>query len=122
MFMRKRILLAEDEPVSRKSVSAFLRDDGFEVDEAKDGAEALTHLDTSSFDLVLSDVHMPQVNGILVILHLRSLSPATPFMFITAYPYHPDLLSIFPKAQVMGKPVLLDDLQTRIHAVLDGGL
>jgi two-component system response regulator AtoC len=66
----KRILIAEDEVLSRRWITAWLRDMGYEVDEAKDGAEALDLIDRSRFDLVLSDIRMPRVDGVAVLTHL----------------------------------------------------
>jgi CheY-like chemotaxis protein len=76
--MPKRILIAEDDPLSRKSFGTRLRDIGYEVDLASDGAAALELPDNSPFNLVLSDIRMPRVDGITVISHLRSLSPSAP--------------------------------------------
>lgn len=116
--MRERILLVEDEPLSRKSTGLFLRDIGYHVQEANDGAEALSFLETVRFDLVLSDIRMPRVNGVAVIARLRSISPDTPFIVVTASVQDVDGLSTMPRSTFMIKPILFDDLETKIQLLL----
>jgi CheY-like chemotaxis protein len=116
--MPKRILIVEDEPVTRKNISRFLRELGYYVDEAKDGAEALDLLNTSRFDLLLSDVRMPRVDGMIVSSYLRCTSPNTPVIIITGYP--DEMVGAFqaPRVVRMSKPVLLDDLESKIRQLL----
>jgi len=116
--MKQRILFAEDEPISRKLISMFLRREGYEVDEAKDGAEALDLLNKFEFDLVISDIRMPRVDGFAVITRLRSISPDTPFIILTSYPNDALDLSNTPKSSVIGKPVLFDNLQSNVQRLL----
>jgi len=61
---RLRVLLAEDNLVNQKVVTAVLRKRGYVVDVASNGKEALANLETSSYDLVLMDVQMPELDGI----------------------------------------------------------
>ena len=112
--MAKRILLAEDETISRKWLSDWLRRTGYDVSEAKDGAEALDLLDSHSFDLVLSDIRMPRVSGIAVLTHLRSISPSVPFIILSA---DSDDAQGMPGGIIMKKPVLLDDLEINIRSL-----
>ena len=79
VHMPKRILIVEDDPISRKYVGVFLRQEGYEVNEAKDGAEALDLLDSFQFDLVLSDIRMPRVDG-LRSSRTYARSPQTPLL------------------------------------------
>ena len=116
--MKQRILFAEDEPISRTLISRFLRGEGYEVDEAKDGAEALDFLNSFQFDLVISDIRMPRVDGIELITRLRSISPDTPFIILTSNPNDALDLSKMPKSSVIGKPVLFDILKADILRLL----
>ena len=117
--MPKRILIAEDDPLSRKSLGAWLRDIGYDVDLASDGAAALDLLDNAPFDLVVSDIRMPRVDGITVISHLRSLCPSTPFIILSAYPEEAESLGRMPKSVLMSKPVVLEQLEWNIRQFLD---
>ena len=116
--MKQRILFADDEPISRKLISRFLRGEGYEVDEAEDGAEALGLLNSFQFDLVISDIRMPRVDGIAVITRLRSIYPETPFIVLTSYPNDALDLSKLPKSLVLGKPVLFENLKSNILRLL----
>ena len=80
-----RILAVDDSASMRDMVSIALTGAGFEVTAAADGAAALRLAKQSSFDLVLSDVNMPDMNGIALIRALRA-EPAyrfTPILMLT---------------------------------------
>ena len=117
--MPKRILIAEDDPLSRKYLGAWLADIGYEVKLASDGGEALDLLDNSSFDLVLSDIRMPRVDGNVVVSHLRSISPSTPFIILSAYPDDAGDVCRMPKAILMTKPFLIEELESKIRFFLE---
>jgi DNA-binding response OmpR family regulator len=117
--MQKRILIAEDEPLGRRQLGAWLDRIGYEVALAKDGIEALDLLDTSEFDLVISDLRMPRADGVAVVSHLRSVSPETPFIVLTAYPDEASTISRMPRAFYMKKPVLLEELESKIRFLLE---
>ncbi|MFN7252695.1 MAG: response regulator [Anaerobacillus sp.] len=69
----KRILLAEDEEILRMLIVDTLEDDGYEIDEASDGLEALQYISDNDYDLVLIDYMMPGLTGLEVIEKVRSL-------------------------------------------------
>lgn len=62
--MKPKILAVDDAVTMRKMVAFTLRGAGFEVVEAGDGAEALTKVKAQSFDLIITDLNMPNMNGI----------------------------------------------------------
>jgi len=69
--MNKTILLVDDSYSIRESVSFLLTDYGFGVIKATDGQNALTFLDGRKIDLILTDLHMPIMNGIELISNVR---------------------------------------------------
>lgn len=69
---RKRILVAEDSITSRMLLKNILESAGHDVKTAVDGVEALTELRTADFDLVVSDVEMPRMNGFDLVTQIRS--------------------------------------------------
>lgn len=83
--MAEKILLVEDDSITRKSISDTLTGEGYEVTEAKDGAEALKLLTRSRFDLVLSDLVLPKVHGLKLVELLRSQFPGTPTVVMSGY-------------------------------------
>ncbi len=66
-----RILLVDDHAINRKVVQLFLRPFGFAITEAHDGAQALRRLAEQAFDLVLMDVHMPNMGGCEAVKRIR---------------------------------------------------
>ncbi len=70
-----RILVIDDDPAMRRMVSRILADAGYEVIEAKDGREALKQM--AAFDpvVIVTDIVMPEMEGIEFILHVRKLQP-----------------------------------------------
>jgi two-component system chemotaxis response regulator CheY len=80
-----RILAVDDSPSMREMVKIALSDAGFEVTQAEDGQQALDLARQSIFDLVLSDVNMPQMDGIELIRALRAESGYrhTPILMLT---------------------------------------
>lgn len=78
-----KILIVDDAENVRYSLRTSLEDAGYAVDEAVDGEEALTRLQSSAFDLVIADVWMPRLNGIDLLQRMRAISPNTPVFVIT---------------------------------------
>ncbi len=71
----KRILVVDDEYQVRKMLRQTLERSGFEVVEASDGKEALKHYHADTIDLVITDIIMPDKEGIETIIDLRKINP-----------------------------------------------
>lgn len=83
--MRKRVLAVDDSKTMRDMISFTLQQEGFEVIEAEDGIAAMELTADSGFDLVISDINMPRMDGISLISKLRE-SPqfqATPMLILS---------------------------------------
>jgi two-component system chemotaxis response regulator CheY len=83
--MSKRIMSVDDSPSMRQMVSFTLTNEGYEVVEAEDGRDALAKLAKGQVSLVVTDLHMPNMNGIELIRALRA-DPAhrfTPIVMLT---------------------------------------
>lgn len=80
-----RVLVADDERNIRKNLAMVLESQGYRVDEAKDGDEALDLCKQSHPDIAFVDLHMPKMQGLDVLAHIRALSPKTAVVIITAY-------------------------------------
>lgn len=81
----KRILAVDDSASMRQMVCFTLKKAGFDVTEAKDGVDALQIAKSASFDVVISDVNMPNMDGITLIKNLRGLPnyKFTPMLMLT---------------------------------------
>jgi len=82
---KKRILVADDHYLLRRSIVRALSEAGHEVEEAEDGVQALAAAQAGSFNLVLTDINMPNMDGIELIKKLRGLAPYkfTPILTLT---------------------------------------
>ena len=80
-----RVLAVDDSASMRQMVSFTLKGAGFDVTEACDGQEALDHAKKNSFDLVITDVNMPRMDGLTLIKELRALPQCrfTPLLLLT---------------------------------------
>jgi len=115
--MPKRILVIDSDPFVRRSVSLFLRAEGYEVNEAKDG-EAVALLDKFRFDLVLSDVRSPRLKEMAVLSHLRSISPDIPIIIMTGNPYGNRSAVQARGVVCISKPISFEDLRSQIRELI----
>ena len=83
--MGKKILIVDDSESIREVVSFTLENAGHEVVKAVDGQDALTYLDGQKYDLIITDLHMPNVNGIELIKKVRVIEQYkfVPILFLT---------------------------------------
>ncbi len=79
------ILLVEDEALARHAFAQILRNQGHVVMEAADGLEALALLDKRHFDLVITDILMPNLNGFALVARIRVKWPNMPIVLMSGY-------------------------------------
>jgi signal transduction histidine kinase len=82
---RAKILVVDDEANVLLTVVAILRQEGYDVDSAAGGAEALQAIRGRHYDLVLTDLKMPGIDGLRVLEEVRKISPATVTVMMTGY-------------------------------------
>jgi CheY-like chemotaxis protein len=112
-----RILVVEDEPANLKVLTFFLRDQGYEVEGARDGVEAL-QVDKSRFDLVLSDIRMPRMDGVTLVANLLSRVPVTPVFLMTADSFYTNNAVAQSGVPCISKPFSLVQLLLQMQNVL----
>lgn len=78
-----RILVVEDEVVNQKMIAAILKTEGYEVEIAPDGIIALMKIGVEPFDVILSDIAMPNLDGYQMLEHMNKHSYNTPVVFLT---------------------------------------
>lgn len=83
--LRKRIVVAEDSVSIREAVVFGLEEAGYEVEKAENGLDALDKFDGKKIDLLLTDYHMPKMNGLELIKQVRNLDHYrhTPILVLT---------------------------------------
>ena len=86
MNLETHILIADDDSLVRGSLAAVLESEGFIVDEAENGIEAVTHAVQNSSDLILLDLNMPKMDGWTAFAKLDRVRPLVPVIVITARP------------------------------------
>ena len=116
----RRVLLVDDDENVRRGLSRVLKRGGFDVDTAEDGGEALRILQTCAFDVVVSDVNMPVLDGEGLIELMQDLELDVPLILITGDPdsVDPLILALQMQVQLLAKPVAPDQLNNAVRAVL----
>lgn len=113
-----RILLAEDDDAMRSYIARALENAGYEVVSVDRGTEAVPLLESESFDLLLSDIVMPEMDGIELAQRCAEVSPRTKVMFITGFAAVTLKASREqPQAKVLSKPFHLRDLVLEVERV-----
>ena len=113
-----KILVVDDEPANLRLLGYILSLKGYQTAEAKDGLEALELLGQFRFDLVISDVRMPRMDGVALARHIVSSQPITPIFLITAYQFdsREDISAL--NVPCLGKPYSFDELLSQIQKLL----
>jgi DNA-binding response OmpR family regulator len=81
--MALQLLYADDEPALRELVQNHLSLEGYDVETAVDGAEAVKMLNKKAYDLVLLDVHMPKLDGVEVLKYMKSKGMKSRLIMLT---------------------------------------
>ncbi len=115
-----KLLLAEDTRDLNRAVTAILKHEGFEVDSAYDGEEALSFLTAGSYDGIILDIMMPKVSGIEVLTTLRKMNDSTPVLLLTAKAEVDDRVSGLDAGadDYLTKPFAMKELLARIRSML----
>lgn len=81
----RRLLIVEDEPLLRVSISDALRKEGWYVDVAEDGVAGLASVEHGLYDVVLTDLVMPRMGGLELLRRIKAIQPDTTVVIITAH-------------------------------------
>jgi CheY-like chemotaxis protein/HPt (histidine-containing phosphotransfer) domain-containing protein len=117
------ILLAEDDRINRKVISAMLKEKGHTVEAAGNGLEAASLFERNTFDLVLMDIQMPEMNGIEATGRIRKLEGSgrhIPIIAITAYALQGDREKFLSLGmdEYVPKPIRMEELFRMIESVV----
>ena len=111
-----RILLAEDEQVMREYLARALERSGYEVVAVDSGTAAAPLLEAERFDLSLTDIIMPEMDGIQLAQYCNMVSPTTNVIFITGFSgVALRAGASIPNAKILAKPFHLKDLVLEVE-------
>ena len=112
-----KILVVDDERAIRSLLTAALSREGWGVETATDGAEGIVKFDSGCFDLVITDIHMPAVDGRGLVHHIRkSKRPQTPTLGMTGSPKD---TAEFDFDTVLPKPLRLKTLTSEVRRLTE---
>ncbi len=115
------ILIVDDDSLSRNLISDAIKAEGFELlTEAENGLKALDYVQTTNFDLVISDLNMPGMNGIELLHKIKDINPATAVIIMTGYPSIDVSVSAMQYGAVdfLTKPFKIDNLIFKVKLYL----
>src|ERR1041384_4207720 len=84
-FQDIRILVVDDEPMMSDSLRQHLADEGYAVDTAASGSEAIDLFDSGAHHLVICDLQLPDMDGLTLLRHMKDAKPATEVIVVTGY-------------------------------------
>lgn len=115
----KRILVVDDEENARVALSKILTHDGYDVSSAKNGVEALNYLRSNEVELIITDLNMPEMNGLTFLRELNRCHPTSNVIMITAYGEVESYLEAMTLGafEYINKPVKYDDLKKIITKI-----
>ena len=117
--MGEKILLVEDHAPSRANLSAYLKQQGYEVAEASDGLEALRLLNRQLIDLLISDWVLPNVHGMNLVTLAHSARPTLPIIVMSGYlSKEVGTVMLEDWAEFVSKPLNLEALANMIKDLL----
>ena len=119
--MAAKIIIADDEKAIRDSLKIILEDEGYEVDTAADGSEALGKIKEENFDIAITDIKMPNMDGISLLEKSAQISPNTFFIVMTAYASVQTAIDALRQGafDYLIKPVEFDDLILRVKRLIN---
>ncbi len=118
---RPRMLVVDDEKMTRMNLEHVLRKEGYEVLTAKNGAEGLELLFRHKFDVILTDLKMDKVDGLTLLTQSKKEQPDTEVIIITGYATVPTAVEAIKKGsyQFLAKPLKLDDIRNTVKKALE---
>ena len=117
----KRILVVDDEENARIALSKILAREGYDVASAGNGYEALNYLRGREVELIITDINMPEMNGMAFLRELNRSHPASNVIMITAYGEVESYIEAMNLGafEYINKPVKLDELNKVINKIFN---
>jgi DNA-binding NtrC family response regulator len=118
---KQKVMIVEDDSSLRDTLAQFLARVGYEVSTAHDGREALARVDEVLPDVILTDISMPEVDGLALLEEIKARYPDTITIMMTAFSSIDSAVEAVRRGaeDYVSKPLQLGDLQVRIERALD---
>jgi two-component system, NtrC family, response regulator PilR len=119
--MSTKILVVDDELSMREFLAILLEGEGYQVDQAEGAEDALQLMAQGKYDLVVSDVSMPGLDGIQLLTRIKSLSPETAVLMITAYSTAEQAVEAMKLGayDYIGKPFKVEEVKVLVGKALE---
>ncbi len=116
-----QILLIDDEAIALSNMSHVLEREGYQVTACKDGESGIAAMQKTEFDLVLTDLRMPGIDGMDVLRHMRETTPDVPVIMITGHATLDSAVDAMKAGayHYIAKPFRLDEAREVVRAALD---
>ena len=115
-----KILVVDDEEGARDLFNTILTDEGYDVSLANGGEEALGLFKSYPFNLVITDIKMPVMDGLQLLQEIRKMGSKTDVIIVTAYGEVESYLKAMSlgAAEYINKPIRIKELKQIVHKVL----
>jgi ATP-dependent Lon protease len=121
MIRKPQILVVDDEEIVRRNMTHVLTKENYAVQTAKNGPEALAAVESTEFDVVLTDFTMEKMDGLEVLEKIKVMSPNTQVIMITGYATINTAVEAMKKGafHYLAKPFRLDDVRNIVNQALE---
>ena len=118
--VHKRILLVDDEENTLAVLSNILTHDGYDVSLARNGQEALNYLCSKDVELIITDLNMPDMNGLMFLRELNRIHPNSNVIMVTGYGDIESYIEAMTQGvfEYINKPVNYVDLKKAINKII----
>ncbi len=115
-----KILVVDDEEGARELFNTILTDEGYHVTLAVSGEDAVSRLKADSFDLIVTDIKMPGMDGLQLLQEIRKSGMRSDVIMVTAYGEVESYLKAMSlgAAEYINKPIRIKELKRIVHKVL----
>ncbi|MHB8791785.1 MAG: sigma-54-dependent transcriptional regulator [Thermoleophilia bacterium] len=119
--MTFKVLIAEDEDITRKHIVNALIDERYEAEDADNGVDALARIEADDFDVLIADIKMPRMDGLELLSRVKEVSPDTEVIVITGFGSISSAVDAMKKGadDYLPKPFDLDELVLKIRRMRD---
>ncbi len=117
--MTFRVLIAEDEEITRNHLADVLGDEGYDVVSTGSGLDALNEIRSSDFDILIADIKMPKMDGLELLSQVKEVSPETEVLIVTGFGSINSAVDAIKKGafDYLPKPFDLDELILKVRKI-----